>query len=236
MIFSREGFKALRAVFGLALASVGVAAFLIAGSYYYRQAEARNDQQSQRALQDLRKRLDTLRREREDLRNSADVYKTLSARGVFMPEQRLDLVEAFAELKNRHKLLSLEYEVSPQRALRMASGIAFPGVDVMGSRIKLKVRAYHDGDLIAFLDEFPRMQRGFFPMDRCVMKRAADSVRQPENAGPARGAQTTGAGVPQENAPLSAELEAECLLDWVTLVDKRNPVPAIAGAGQQKPS
>ena len=236
MIFSREGFKALRAVFGLALASVGVAAFLIAGSYYYRQAEARNDQQSQRALQDLRKRLDTLRREREDLRNSADVYKTLSARGVFMPEQRLDLVEAFAELKNRHKLFSLEYEVSPQRVLRMASGIAFPGVEVMGSRIRLKVHSHHDGDLIAFLDEFPRMQRGFFPMDRCVIKRAADSAQQPGNSGPARGAQTVGVGALQDNAPPPAGLEAECLLDWVTLVDKRNPAPAVAGVGQQKPS
>lgn len=221
MIFSRDGFKALRAVVGLALASVGVAAFLIVGSYYYQQAETKNDQQSQRSLQDLRGRLDTLRREREDLRNSEDVYKALAVRGVFMPEQRLDLVEAFAELKNRHKLLSVEYEVSPQRPLRMASGIAFPGVDVMGSRIKLKVRAYHDGDLVAFLDEFPRMQRGFFPIDRCVIKRVAADSAQP----------TLAAGVPQENAPVPGGVEAECLLDWVTLVDKRNPAPAVAGAG-----
>lgn len=236
MIFSREGFKALRAVFGLALASVGVAAFLIVGSYYYQQAETKNDQQSQRALQDMRKRLDTLRREREDLRNSKDVYKTLSARGVFMPEQRLDLVEALAELKNRYKLLSLEYEVSPQRSLHMASGIAFPGVEVMGSRIKVKAQAYHDGDLIAFLDEFPRMQRGFFPIDRCVIKRPADSARQAVNIDPTRSAQAVGAGALQENVPLPPGLEAECLLDWVTLVDKRSPPPAAAGAGQQRPS
>ena len=211
MIFSREGFKLLRTASALALLSIGVAAFLIASSHYYRQAEMKNDKQSQRVLQDLRARLDTLRREREDLRNSADVYKSLAARGVFVPEQRLDLVEALAELKNRHKLVSLEYEVLPQRALRMASGITFPGVDVRGSRIKLKVRAHHDGDLVAFLDEFPRMQRGFFPIDRCAIKRATDSA----------------AG--------AAGLEAECYLDWVTLVDKRNPAPVVAGGGQRRP-
>ena len=211
MIFSREGFKALRAVAVLAVASVGVAAFLIAGSYYYRQAELKNDKQSKSVLQDLRARLDTLRREREDLRNSADVYKTLAARGVFMPEQRLDLVEAFAALKNRHKLVSLEYEVSPQRALRMASGISFPGVDVMGSRIKFKLSAFHDGDLVAFLDEFPRMQRGFFPLDRCTINRAA------------------------EGTAVAAALEAECYLDWVTLVDKRNAAPVVAGGNPLKP-
>lgn len=212
MIFSREGFKALRAVAVLAVASVGVAAFLIAGSYFYRQAELKSDKQSKSVLQDLRARLDNLRREREDLRNSADVYKTLAARGVFMPEQRLDLVEAFAALKNRHKLVSLEYEVSPQRALRMASGISFPGVEVMGSRVKFKLSALHDGDVVAFLDEFPRMQRGFFPLDRCTIKRAV------------------------EGAAVAAALEAECYLDWVTLVDKRNTAPVIASGNPQKPS
>jgi hypothetical protein len=210
MIFSHEGFKALRATFLLALASIGVAAFVIAGSYYYRQAEVKGDTQSRNLLQDLRKRLDTLRREREDLRNSADVYKVLVARGAFMPEQRLDLVEAFAELKKRHRLLSLEFEVSPQRVLRMASGISFPGIDIMGSRIKLKVRAYHDEDLIALLDEFPRLQRGFFPIERCAIKRAAENDR-------------------------SAGIDAECHLDWVTLVDKHHPAPAITGSGQPKP-
>lgn len=229
MIFGREGAKALRFPFGIALIGVAVAAFLIAGSYYYWQAEKQSDQLSQRTLRDLRGRLDTIRREREDMRNSQDVYKTLAARGVFAPEQRLDLVEAFAELKNRHKLLSLEYEVSPQRSLRMASGISFPGVDVMGSRIKLKVRAYHDGDLIAFLDEFPRMQRGFFPMDNCSIKRAAES-------GLARVAPGAAISNPQDNRSDPAGLEADCYLDWVTLLDKRNPAPVVAGGGRQKPS
>ncbi len=228
MIFSREGFRALRAVAGLALASIAVAAFLIAASYYYQQAETRNDKQSQGLSLDLRRRLDTLRREREDLRNSEGVYKTLMARGVFMPEQRLDLVEAFAEVRSRHKLDSLEYEVSPQRALRMASGVAFPGIEVMGSRIKLKVRAYHDGDLLAFLDEFPRMQRGFFPMDRCAIKRAPSGTSSGEIIGTAGGENGVAAAI-------KPGLEAECFLDWVTLVDRRNPVPAAVGFNQRKP-
>lgn len=223
MIFSREGFKNLRFSAGIALIGVAVAAFLVASSYYYWQTEKKNDQQSQRMLRDLRGRLDTIRREREDLRNSADVFKTLASRGVFMPEQRLDLVEAFDELKRRHRLLSLEYELSPQRPLRMSNGITFSGVDVMGSRIKFKVRAFHDGDLIAFLDEFPRMKRGFFPLDHCLIKRANDSAQ----------AAAAGAG---DKGQLASGLEAECTLDWVTLVDKRHPVPVIAGSGQQRPS
>jgi hypothetical protein len=236
MIFSREGFRAWRAVFLLALASVGVATFLIVGSYFYRQAETRNDQQSQRLMQDLRRRLETLRREREDLRNSENVYRALAARGVFLPEQRLDLVEALAELRNRHKLLSLNYEISQQRPLQMASGVSFTGVDVMGSRIKLKVRAYHDGDLLAFLNEFPRMQRGFFPIDRCVIKRSAEAIAQPGSGAVNPSAGAGNGAEPGSTATASAGLEAECLLDWVTLVDKKNLAPALQANLPKAPS
>src|SRR5258706_3523185 len=105
MIFSREGTRALRFSFAIALTGVAVAVFLVAGSYYYWQVEKKGDQQSQRILRDFRGRLDTIRPEREDLRNSADVYKTLSARAGFIPQQRLDLVETFSELTHRHHVI-----------------------------------------------------------------------------------------------------------------------------------
>jgi hypothetical protein len=107
----------------------------------------------------------------------------------------------------------------------MASGISFTGVDVMGSRIKLKVRAYHDGDLLAFLNEFPRMQRGFFPIDRCVIKRSAESIAQPGSG--AVNSSAGGGNGAELGSTASAGLEAECLLDWVTLVDKKNQAPAL---------
>lgn len=86
MIFSRAGFNALKFAYLVLLSGLGVSAFIVVGSYLYWQTEKKSDQQSQRALQDLRGRLNTAVRDREDLRGSEDTYKTLTARGVFIPE------------------------------------------------------------------------------------------------------------------------------------------------------
>lgn len=228
-IFTKEGFKSLRFAYGVALAGLGVVAFLAGGSYLYWQLEKKNDQQSQRQLQELRTRLDVVRRERNDLRDSGDTFKLLLARGTFSPEQRMDLIEALAALKQRHKLAHMEYEILPQRTLRLAGGTTLPGVEMLGSRIKLKARAYHDGDLVAFLDEFPRLNRGFFPIARCV-------IRRPMQAEQNTSAVRTGAAlvdaddgdemnksVRAQAVTAAAGLEVECTIDWVTLVDKSLP-------------
>jgi hypothetical protein len=228
MIFTREGFRALRFIYGVTVAGLAVAVFLALGSYWYWQSETTSDLQSQRSLRDLQGRVSGLRREREDLRNSDTTYMMMVSRGTFAAEQRLDLVEAFDALRVRHKLASLEYEVAPQRVLRMAGGQSFPAVEVLGSRIKLKFRAYHDGDLMAFLDEFPRMQRGFFPLERCAIKRTLDPARGavvgPQNS---RGGGKPGASAAESEDVPSREaaptLEAECIADWVTLMDKAKP-------------
>lgn len=244
-IFTKEGFKALRWVYGVTLAGVGVAAFLVAGSYIYWQSEKDYNGRSAQTLRDLRGRLEEAKRERDALRDSEQTYKALNARGVFLPEDRLELIEAFGTLKQRHNLIGLDYEVAPQRVLKLSGGFVLPAVDAMGSRIKLKVRAYHDGELTAFLDDFPRMQRGFFPIDRCVIHRGNDAEgasaqaqssaqTQPQALLPAAAkvvallagqpaARSDAPAKPVEKPPTAALIEAECSLEWITLLDKRAP-------------
>ena len=235
MIFSRAGFSALKFAYAVLLAGFGVGAFLVVGSYLYWQAEKKNDLQSQRSAQDLRGRLDVAKRDRDDLLGSEDTYKTLTARGMFLAEQRFDLIEAFAALKNRHQLVSLTYEVAPQRPLRVSPGTAYSGVNLVASRVNLKFRAFHDADLVAFLDEFPRLQRGFFPLDRCAIKPGAaqpsatavnlapqddDTTRPPTRSG----AMPTTRSIAVANP--AAPLEAECSLEWITLQSKNSGLTA----------
>ena len=232
-VFSKEGFKTLRWVYGVTLAGIGVAAFLVAGSYVYWQSERKSDLGTTQTLKELRARLADAKRERDNLRDSAQTYNALIARGVFAPEDRLELIEALTELKQRHQLIGLDYEVAPQRALKLSGGLSLPAVDAMGSRIKLRIRAYHDGELTAFLDDFPRMQRGFFPIDRCVIRRAGDFDRQEKTTPALKASDIIAlAGGKRAEAPppvkaagdtqISALVEAECTLEWVTLVAKNN--------------
>ncbi len=176
----------------------------------------------------MKSRLANAKRERDDLRNSEDTYKALVARGVFITERRLDMLDAMEALKTRHNIFSLEYLMSEQRTLKLAGGATVGAIDALGSRIRLKASALHDGDLVSFLDEFPRLQRGLFPIDRCVIKRSHDA---------------TGTGVTPTSIPLviAPSIEADCALEWITLLDKRppllvatTPVAASSSAGAGK--
>ena len=225
------GFKALRFAGLVALSGFGVAVFLVSGSYLFWQSEKKSDVVSQRNLQELRNRLESVKRERADLEGSEETYKSLIARGAFAPERRLDLIEAMAELKRRHKLLGLEYEVAPQRPLKFATGASYSAVGIMASRVHVKIQAYHDGDLVAFLDEFPRIQRGFFPIDKCSIKRIA-GVEQRVQALAEKSAQT----IPDATSfAVTAAIEADCTMEWITLIDKSKPVNMQAAADSRKP-
>ncbi len=244
-ILTKEGFGALRFSYLVFVVGLGVAVFLATGSYLYWQAEKKNNIQSQRTIDDVQSRLANAKRERDDLRNSEDTYKALTARGVFVTEKRLDLLETMEALKIRHNIATLEYEMSPQRPLKLASGTSLTAIDALGSRIKMKASALHDGDMVAFLEEFPRLQRGLFPIDRCVIKRAnaAASVVVPLTpTTPAqqaldllrRAASNVNANNNNDDddasnadvniKKLTPTIEAECSLEWITLLDKRATV------------
>jgi hypothetical protein len=74
----------------------------------------------------------------------------------------------------------------------------FASVDVLASRVKLKARALHEGDLIGFVDGLARTAQGFYPVDRCLVRRME---------------------APAET--LQPRVEAECTLEWITLKEKR---------------
>jgi hypothetical protein len=222
VVFSRDGFRALRWVYGVTLIGIAVAVALVLGSYWYWQFEKGNDEQSIRGQREINSRVDNARRELNDLRESAQNYQRLTAAGMFVPEARLDLVEAMDALKQRHQLLSMQYTVRPQRPLNIVNA-RYPAVDVLASRVELTVFAAHDGDLVAFLDEFPRLNRGFFPLDRCVMKRLDRRA----------GEGTETPSVDSESGPgNNAKVQAVCTLEWITLRDKRNPVTARVETGR----
>jgi hypothetical protein len=212
-------FKALRFAVFVSLAGFGVAVFLIAGSYLYWQSEKKANVSSQRVVQEQRNRLEAIKRERDDLQGSEDTYKSLIARGAFAPEQRLDLIEALSELRKRHRLMGFEYDIYPQRALKFGTGANYPAVNVMASRVRMKIQAYHDRDLLAFLDEFPRIKRGFFPIDKCAIRRIAGAEKT-EDGDIVAPANRAGAAGP------TASIEADCTMEWITLKDKGNqPLP-----------
>jgi len=203
-VFSVEGFKSLRLSWGLLAAAVLVGAGIVAGSHWYAQKEQRDRVDSGRRLQEARGRVESARRERDSLKESADVFRTLVDRGMLQGERRLDLVEMLQGLRVRYQLAAFDYEIAPQRALQLPGGRNFPSVDILASRVKLRARALHEGDLVGFIDALEKSPRGFYPVDRCTMRRL---------------------DVPDAQL-LQPRVEMECTLESITLREKHGSRPA----------
>ena len=199
-VFSRNGLLALRVPIAMLVISIAASAGIVFGSRWYNEREKREAADSGRRLQEARARLDSARRERDNLVQSSETFRLLVERGLLQGEHRLDLVELVNALRSRYQLAALDYEVAPQRALQLAGMRAFDSVDVLASRVKLRARALHEGDMLGFLDELSRTPQGFYPVDRCNIRR----VEAPADT-------------------LQPRIEAECTLEWITLREKRGP-------------
>lgn len=202
-VFSREGFRALRVSWALLAVSIAAGAGIVAGSHWYAEKEKRDTMDTGRRLQDARSRVEAARRERDSLQESSEVFRTLVDRGVLQSERRLDVVELVNTLRARFQLAALDYEIAPQRVLQLPGGRIYSSMDVLSSRVRIRARALHEGDLFGFIDGLAHNQQGFYLADHCTLRRLDVSDAQ----------------------SLQPRVEAECTLEWVTLKEKRGGRP-----------
>jgi hypothetical protein len=197
-VFNRKGLSALQLPIALLVLAIAGGAGIIVGSKLYAEKERRTSAESGQRLQEARARLDTARRERDNLVQSAEVFRTLVERGLLQGERRLDLVELVNSLRSKHQLAALDYEIAAQRPLQLAGGRGFGSIDVLASRVKLRARALHEGDVLGFIDDLTQTPQGFYPVDKCTLRRIE---APPESIQP--------------------RVESECTLEWITLREKR---------------
>jgi len=198
-LFATEGRRKLRGAALILAACIALSAAVIVASHWFLQKERRDARATAARLAEARGRVDRIRRERESLEQSSEVFQVLRER-LMRPESRLELVELMNGLRARHAILALDYEISPQRPLTVSGAATYSGVDVLASRVRLKLRALHEGDALAFIDSLRESRQGFYPVDRCVMRRL--DVAAPDAVQP--------------------RVEADCTLEWITMKEKRN--------------
>jgi hypothetical protein len=199
VVFSKEGSRSLRVAWAILGLAILAAAGLAWGSHWYLQKEKRDGLVTKRELVEAQSRVDAARREHDDLKDSASTFQDLVKRGILRDESRLDLIERLERLKVRYGLFGLDYDIAAQRALPLPGGRVFNAVDVLGTRVKVRALALHEGDALAFFEDLARPSDGFNPLSRCGLRRIETD---------------TGGAV-------SARIEAECTLEWISLKDKR---------------
>ncbi len=198
-VFSKAGLRAMALAWASLGAAIVAAALFAWGSLLYLEKEKRDGLTSQRELQQAQARVDAARRERDDLKASSAIFEDLLKRGILREESRLDFVERLGRLKARHQITSLDYEIAAQRPLPLPGGRAFNAVEVLGSRVKLRAQALHEGDALAFLEELATPESGFNPISRCTLRKLEVTA----------------------DVKTSPRVEADCALEWISLKDKR---------------
>jgi hypothetical protein len=198
-VLSKEGFKTLKLAWALLALAVFVSTSFVVGSLWFLDRERKENTSSGVQLREAKARVEAARRERENLQESSAVFRTLVARGLLQAEKRLDLVEMLNALRTQNGVFAMDYEVSPQRALVLPGSRSFDSIDILASRVRLKVRTLHEGDLVDFIDGLSNGRQGLYPIDRCVLRRM--DIAQPDAIQP--------------------RVEADCMMEWITLREKR---------------
>jgi len=138
-------------------------------------------------------KLKQVRNEENEIKQKSALFSELQARGVIGEEQRLEWVELLKDIRDKRRLLDLQYEISPQRPLdaNPGSGFAF-----YASTMKLQLKLLHEEDLTRLLDDLRSQARALIQVRSCNVTRLPHGGAEPGSL---------------------AQLQADCQIDWVTL-------------------
>ena len=146
---------------------------------------------AQRERNDVDGKLKRVRSEEAEIKQKSALFNSLQARGVFGEEQRLEWVELLKTIRDRHRLLDLQYEISPQRKLDDGPDSAYA---FYASAMQVRLKLLHEEDLTRLLGDLRQHARPLIDVRSCKLWR-----------------------LPRGDADGVAQLQAECLIDWITL-------------------
>ncbi|MCB1941269.1 MAG: hypothetical protein KDI53_04370 [Candidatus Accumulibacter sp.] len=198
MKFIRADFRKLQSSIlaaALMTAAGGTALYV---SYDAREAAERARLVVTAQLEEADGKLRRVRQEESEVKEKSIVFTRLQERGIIGDEQRLDWVELLKEIRDKHRLIDLQYEISPQRLLDGNPGDDFA---FFASAMKVQLKLLHEEDLTRLLDDLRRQGKALIRVKGCRVERL-----------PANG---------DDRASGRAQLSAECEIDWLTLRDVR---------------
>lgn len=181
----------------LLLLSILLAAAMVVAVLYYGNQTEQSYKQALAQQAESRSRLARANEDEQEIRARIARYQELIAQGRTAPERRLDWVETLRHIKEKRRLLGLEYEISPQRALDNKNVLS-GGYSFLASPMKLEIPLLHENDLLGLLADLSSQVQALVSVRRCKIERLPQGATQQNSAG----------------------LKADCDVDWITLQEK----------------
>jgi len=170
---------------------------LVFGVIRYSEQTEQSLRQAQAGQAESRGRLARAQEDEQEIRAKIDRYHEIIQIGRTQPERRLDWVETFRHIKEKRRLLGMDYEIAPQRPLD-AKIVASGGYSFLVSPMKLDMLLLHENDLLGLLADLQAQIPALVSVRQCTLERLPNAPQ------------------PQQ----SALLRAQCEVDWITLQEK----------------
>lgn len=139
-------------------------------------------------------KLKQVRNEESEIKQKSSLFSDLQTRGIIGEEQRLEWVELLKDIRDKRRLIDLQYEISPQRPLDANAG---GGLTFYASIMKLQLKLLHEEDLTRLLNDLRSQAKALIQVRSCNVSRL------PHNSG--------------ERGNNLAQLQADCQIDWITV-------------------
>ncbi len=190
MKFGRSDFKRIRSSMLVALAMLFCGSLTVYYAINDRRQAQRTQANTARVLAGADAKLKQVSNEESEVKKKSLIFNQLQERGVIGDEQRLEWIELLKDIRDRRRLLDLEYEIAPQRQIEGSSDNDF---SFYASAMKLQVKLLHEEDLERLLADLRSQAKALIMVRSCTVSRLPI--------------------VSDEHA----NLLAACEIDWITL-------------------
>ncbi len=190
MKFGRSDFKRIRSSMLVALAMLFCGSLTVYYAINDRRQAQRTQANTARVLAEADAKLKQVSNEESEVKKKSLIFNQLQERGVIGDEQRLEWIELLKDIRDRRRLLDLEYEIAPQRQIEGSSDNDF---SFYASAMKLQVKLLHEEDLERLLADLRSQAKALIMVRSCTVSRLPI--------------------VSDEHA----NLLAACEIDWITL-------------------
>lgn len=193
MKLDAKDFPKLQLSLLLAIVMIAVGAVSVSIAFNSTKAARLDRAAAQSERNDFDGKLKRVRSEENEIKDKSAIFSRLQARGVIGEEQRLEWVELLKDIREKRRLIDLQYEIAPQRPLDAAPGSGFAFV---ASAMKIQLKLLHEEDLTRFLNDLRQQAKALVQIKSCNVSRLP------------RGSSENGT---------PAQLQADCQIDWITL-------------------
>ncbi|TFW70988.1 hypothetical protein C3Y98_08600 [Methylotenera oryzisoli] len=174
---------------------VVVACIVLAQQYKTEQELALLNQQNQ--LNAARQRYQSSGLEKEVITAYLPQYQTLINKGFVGEERRIEWVESLRDQHKNHKLFGIKYSIKQQEKYTPAFAPNLGGFTLNRSVMQFELDMLHEGDLLQLTESLSKAGVAELILRDCEMTRLNESGAL--------------------SSQLTANLHAQCELDWLTL-------------------